>query len=189
LYFFYKVLAFFEKVYYNNYRVSLHCCFLRRMMTMSRENAKSGNRCVNCGGRMRLVNVTWINRFQTPEASLYDSSVSSRKAKLGIVPRLSAQEMMCTCCGQRTPILGGKSKKVKKEKVKPEGKNNKKKRKTKKKGIVGFIKFLIFLAAIAAIVYFAYQYKDILIGYWEPLEGVFATVEKLIAAVKGFLKL
>ena len=151
---------------------------------MSRENG--GNRCANCGGRMRLVNVTWINKFQTPEASLYDSGVSNRKAKLGIVPKLSAQEMMCTCCGQRTPILGGKSKKVKPEKVKPERKNNKKKRKSKKNGIVSFIKFLIFLAAIAAIAYFAYQYKDILIGYWEPLAGVFAKVEELITFVKGF---
>jgi len=165
---------------------------------MSRENAKSGNRCANCGGRMRLVNVTWVNRFQAPEASLYDSSVSNRKAKLGIAPKLSAQEMMCTCCGQRTPIGGGKSKKpvkVKKAKVKNDNKNNKnnknnkKQRKAKKKGIVGFIKFLIFLVAIAATVYFAYRYKDILIGYWEPLAGVFAVIEKLIAFVKGLLKI
>ena len=151
---------------------------------MSRENG--GNRCLNCGGRMRLVNVTWINRFQTPEASLYDSSVSRRKAKLGIKPRLSAQEMMCTCCGQRTPILGGKTqkaKKVKKEKVKNESKNNKKQRKANKKGIVRFIKFLIFLAIVAAAVYFAYQYKDVLIGYWEPLTGVFAAIDELIAFV------
>ena len=160
---------------------------------MSRENAKSGNRCVNCGGRMRLVNVTWINRFQTPEASLYDSSVSSRKAKLGIVPRLSAQEMMCTCCGQRTPVAGGKvtkakeskAKTVKPKKVTSEVKDSKKRVKVKRKNIVRLIKFLIFLAAIAVTAYFAYCYKDTLIGYWESLEAIFGKVAELIARLRG----
>lgn len=151
---------------------------------MSRENAKSGNRCANCGGRMRLVNVTWVNRFQTPEASQYDSSVSRRKALLGNMPKLSAQEMMCTCCGQRTPLLSGKPAKVKKEKVKNDNKNTKKQRKTKKKGVVRFIRFLIFLAIVAVAAYFAYQYKDVLIGYWAPLADVFAKVEELIAFIQ-----
>ena len=64
---------------------------------------KGDNRCGVCGGRMRLVNVTWINNFQTPEASLYDSSISSRSV-VPVGARTSAQELMCTCCGLRAPL-------------------------------------------------------------------------------------
>ena len=162
---------------------------------MSREKANSGKRCANCGGRMRLVNVTWINRFQAPEASLYDSSVSRRKAKLGIVPKLSAQELMCTCCGQRIPFFGGKTKTVKKEKVekqkaekqkveKVEKQKVEKSKKRNKKRVVAWIKFLIFLIAISVIAYFAYQYKDVLLEYWKTAEGIIGKIQDLIAKFK-----
>lgn len=169
---------------------------------MSRENANSGNRCSNCGGRMRLVNVTWVNRFPTSLAGLNGSSVSRHKNP----PQSTAQEMMCTCCSQRTPMADRKvtkAKKAPKEKVKKakvqenvkreraesEAKSPKKHRRVRIKGIVRFIKFLIFLAVVAAIVYFGYLYKDTLIGYWEPLSAVYKKIEELIAFVKGILKI
>lgn len=153
---------------------------------MSRENAKSGTRCPNCGGKMRLVKVTWINKFQTPEASQYDLSVSRRKKK----SEASAQQLMCIHCAQRTPITAGKAEKsvkVKNGKVKnvASKKDNKKAKRAKKKGVVRFIKFLIFLAVVAVVAYFAYKYKETLIGYWEPLATVFEKVGKLIDFVKG----
>ena len=78
---------------------------------MSRENE---NRCPNCGGRMRLVNVTRINKFQAPEASLYDSSVTRRKTLLGNLPKLTTQELMCFCCGHRIPFTGKITAQIKK---------------------------------------------------------------------------
>ena len=154
---------------------------------MSRENAKSGTRCPNCGGRMRLVNVTWINKFQTPEASQYDLSVSRRQKKA----ESSAQQLMCTCCAQRTPITVGKAEKrakIKNGKVKKVAakKESKKAKRAKKTGVVRFIKFLIFLAIVAAAVYFAYSYKDTLLGLWAPLADVFQKIDELIAFVQGF---
>ena len=161
-----------------------------------------GNRCANCGGRMRLVNVTWVNRFKTPEAALYDNSVSRRKAKLGIKPRVSAQEMMCTCCGQRTPILskmaakGSKGRSTKQEAKQVQqvqqvqrvqrvrGEKSKKGKKVSVKRVVAIIKFLIFLSAVAVIAYYAYQYKDVLWGYYETAEGIIAKIQELIAKFK-----
>ena len=154
---------------------------------MSRVNTNSGKRCANCGGRMRLVNVTWINKFQTPEASQYDRSVSYRKAMLGDVFRTSAQEMMCTCCGQRAPISIGKSAKagkpvkakktakVKKEK-KTKEKKSRKERRARRKCIIGFIKFLVFLIIVAIIAYFAYQNQEVLNTAFEQVKNI---LEKL----------
>lgn len=157
---------------------------------MSRKNTNSGNRCVNCGGRLRLVNVTWINKFQSPEAALYDKSVSRRKAKLGIKPRLSAQEMMCTCCGQRTPYMGKKVAKAKSTKKQVQqvyqarNEKSKKGNKVSVNRVIAIIKFLIFLVAIAAIAYYAYQYKDILLGYWETAKGIVAKIGELIEKIR-----
>lgn len=145
---------------------------------MGLKNANNGIRCANCGGRMRLVNVTRINKFQTPEASQYDISVSYRKAMLGDVFRSTVQEMMCTCCGQRAPLSirkpakAGKPAKVEKAK-KVKEKKSKKERKAKRKRIVGFIKFLIFLAVVAVAAYFAYQYQDVLNTAFGQLQGLF----------------
>ena len=137
---------------------------------------KGDNRCGVCGGRMRLVNVTWINNFHTPEASLYDSSVSSRSA----VPagaRTSAQELMCTCCGLRAPVgytapgavVAKKEKKVKE----PLTKKQLKKRKQRIKNI---IKLLVFLAILAVAAYFAYKYRSRIMPYaykaWDLLKKV-----------------
>ena len=153
---------------------------------MSRENAKSGRRCPNCGGRMRLVNVTLVDRFQAPEASQYDLSVSRRKASRKKASPLTTQEMMCASCAQRSPLWGDTKKPAKVKKVKGNKvKNENKSRKTKKKRVGRFIKFLIFFAMIAVAAYFAYQYRNVLIGYWEPLAGVFKKVEELIAYIKG----
>ena len=49
-----------------------------------------GIRCVNCGAKMKLVNVTRINTFRAPEARQYDVSVSFRKAGSGINQSSSA---------------------------------------------------------------------------------------------------
>ena len=154
----------------------------------------SENRCSNCGGRMRLVNVTRINKFQTPEASLYDSSVSHRKALLGNLPKVTTQEMMCVCCGQRAPLSGKittkvtKAKKAKKAKKvtnansneSNEKKQSKKLTRAQKKVIACLIKFLISLAIVAVGVYFAYQYKDVLLGYWQSIRGIVGKIETLV---------
>ena len=138
---------------------------------MGRKNRNNenhcANRCPNCGGRMRLVNVTWIDRFQTPEASQYDRSVSHRKALLGNIQQVSTQELMCNCCGQRFPCVAVKKKR-------------------KKKGLARFIGFLIFVAVIAVGVYFAYEYKEDLINFWKPLEDVFNTIDDAVEYVKNF---
>lgn len=140
-----------------------------------------GNRCVNCGARMKLVNVTRINTFRAPEASQYDVSVSHRKAGSFIQP--SVREYLCTCCGYRIPAEAAK---VVKEKRKAKGKTQSAqteatKKSEKKKGRVGFwIKLLIFLVIVAVIAYFAYQYKDTIMAYWDKFMGI---VDK----AKGFI--
>lgn len=148
---------------------------------MSRKKKNSGcccaNRCTNCGGRMRLVNVTWIDRFQSPEASQYDLSVSRRKAMLANTQQKSTQELMCTCCGQRVPIIGAPIKMKKKKK---------KSGKAKKSGFARFIGFLIFVAIIAVGVYFAYEYKEDLIKFWKPFEDVFNTIDDAVEYVVKF---
>ena len=72
-----------------------------------------GSRCANCGARMRLVKVTKINTFRTPEACQYDLSVSGRA--LGEVTKASSRELLCTCCGYRAPAIETK-KAIKKRK-------------------------------------------------------------------------
>lgn len=146
---------------------------------MSRVNAKSGNRCPNCGGRMRLVNVTWVDRFQSPEASQYDQSVSRRKALLKIAPKLTTQEMMCASCAQRSPLSAKEVKKI--EKKAKKNKLDKKARKQRRKRIGRIIKFVIFLAIVAAAVYFGYQYKDTLLGYWETFMGFINSIGEMIS--------
>ena len=149
---------------------------------MSRVNAKSGNRCPNCGGRMRLVNVTWVDKFQSPEASQYDQSVSRRNALLKIAPKLTTQEMMCTSCAERSPLsikeaklAKGKAAKAKRKKL------DKKARKLRRKRIGRVIKFVIFLAIVAAAVYFGYQYQDTLLGVWETIVGFISSIEEMIS--------
>ena len=162
---------------------------------MSSENAKNGSRCPNCGGKMRLVNVTRVNQFQTPEARLYDSSVARRKN----LPQLSTQELMCTCCGQRAPISSGKTKRVelpktetkikreKKAKVKNEQKRTRKPRKDRKKVVARLLKILIPLAIIAVIAYFAYLYKDALIDFVNAFFDLIEKIRQLVAWIKDLL--
>ena len=165
---------------------------------MSRENE---NRCPNCGGRMRLVNVTRINKFQAPEASLYDSSVTRRKTLLGNLPKLTTQEMMCVCCGHRIPFTGKITARVKKaasaKSVKPNNNQKKNVQKSskpqkptnvKKIVIVFLIKFAIFLAALAVLAYFAYQYKDVFLGYLETAKGMVGKLERLVEKVRGLVE-
>ena len=150
----------------------------------------SENRCSNCGGRMKLVNVIRINKFQAPEASLYDSSVSRRKALLGNLPKLTTQEMMCVCCGRRVPFTGKIPVEVKKaqttKSVKPKEDQKKTVKtakpviRTRKNMTVFAIKFLIFLVAMAVLAYFAYQYKDVLLTYWQTANGIVGKIEKLV---------
>lgn len=146
---------------------------------MSRKKKNSGmccaNRCTNCGGRMRLVNVTLIDRFQSPEASQYDLSVSRRKAMFASTQQASTQELMCNCCGQRVSIVGAPIKMKKK-----------KSGKAKKSGFARFIGFLIFVAIIAVGVYFAYEYKEDIIKFWKPFENVFNTIDDAVEYVKNF---
>ncbi len=147
---------------------------------MSRENAKSDNRCPVCGGRMRLVNVTWVNTFRTPEASQYDLSVSNRKALFGATPASSSQEMMCFSCSRRSPIANGKVEKVKKEKKvkKQEDKEEKKKKKNYIGSLIGWLIFLVFLAVTA---YFVYKYRDVINGYINKIVELFYKVKDFIA--------
>ena len=144
---------------------------------MSRVIAKSGNRCPNCGGKMRLVNVNWVNKFQTPEASRYDQCVSRRKALRKAAPKSITQEMMCTSCAERTPLSAKEAKLIK-------SKKNPKARKIRRKRIGRLIKFLIFLAIVAAIAYFGYKYKDTIMGYLEPVKGIIDKIKDLIAKFK-----
>ena len=138
---------------------------------MSRVNAKSNNRCPVCGGRMRLVNVTWVDRFQAPEASLYDRSISRRKSLLPV----SSKEMMCFSCSRRTPVSGAKLKKVKKvekvekiekvEKRKVEKQDNKQDKKNKKKGGGSIFGHILFLAILAITIYLVVTYREIILAY------------------------
>ena len=137
---------------------------------MSRVITKSDSRCPVCGGRMRLVNVTHVNYFQTPEASLYDQSVSRRKS--GNTPN-TYQEMMCFSCSRRAPLVGvgakadKQAKKANKVKAVKPVKNEKKKNKNKKRGgsVFGTI---LFLAILAATVYFGYTYNEEVRAFLQP---------------------
>jgi len=145
---------------------------------------KGDNRCGVCGGRMRLVNVTWINNFQTPEASLYDNSVSSRSV-VPVGARTSAQELMCTCCGLRAPLgyvnpvsVEKKAKKVKE----PLTKKQLKKRKQRIKRIIKWAIFLLILAAIAVV---AYKYRVQLMPY---LQKAWSLLKKAKDLLVGLIK-
>ena len=146
---------------------------------------KGDNRCGVCGGRMRLVNGTWINNFHTPEASLYDSSISNRSA----VPagaRTSAQELMCTCCGLRAPVgytapASVEKKEKKEKKVKePLTKKQIKKRKQRIKNIIKLIVLLLILAAIAVV---AYKYREVLKPYAYKAWGLLKKAKDLLVRI------
>ena len=68
--------------------------------------ARKTSRCANCGARMRLVKVTKIDTYRTPEACQYDMSVSGRA--LGEITKASSRELLCTCCGYRAPASESK---------------------------------------------------------------------------------
>ena len=150
-------------------------------MTMSRKEEKMNNRCPICGGRMRLVNVTWINTFQTPEAAQYDLSVSRRKALRKKVAPVSSQEMMCSSCCRRSPIADEKGKPTKAaKKVKKEIKKDKNIKKKKKKNVGRIIRWIFFLAVVAVIAYFAYKYSDVIGEYANKAVELFNTVKDFI---------
>ena len=71
--------------------------------------ARKSTRCANCGAKMRLVNVTKIDTYRTPEACQYDMSVTGRVP--GEAAKTSYRELLCTCCGYRAPA--GEAKKAK----------------------------------------------------------------------------
>ena len=106
-----------------------------------------GSRCANCGARMRLVKVTNINTFRTPEACQYDLSVSGRA--LGEVTKTSSRELLCTCCGYRAPVA--ETKKVIK----------KKKKRTA-------LKVILCLIAAAIVAFVVYQFGDAIGAFFAP---------------------
>ena len=131
---------------------------------MSRKEEKMNNRCPICGGRMRLVNVTWVNTFQTPEAEQYDLSVSRRKTLRKNAAAASSQEMMCSACCRRTPITNKNGKVTKKavKKVEKQVKKNKKKRGGSAFGTI------LLLVILAALVYLGYTYFDAIVAFLQP---------------------
>ena len=131
---------------------------------MSRKEEKMNNRCPICGGRMRLVNVTWVNTFQTPEAEQYDLSVSRRKTLRKKAAAASSQEMMCFACCRRTPITN-KNGKVTKKAVKKVEKQVKKNKKKSGGSAFGTILLLVILAAL---VYLGYTYFDAIVAFLQP---------------------
>ena len=140
---------------------------------MSRKNAMSDNRCPVCGGRMKLVNVTWVNRFCTPEATQYDLSVSRRQS----APITSAQEMMCFSCSRRLPLSNKKdSKKVKAEKpIKNTYAKNTAKNTAKKNKGSGFGTFL-FIVILLVSAYFAYTYSEVVLAFLQPVIDFFTNL-------------
>ncbi len=101
--------------------------------------ARKSSRCANCGARMRLVNVTKIDTYRTPEACQYDMSVSGRA--LGEVAKTSSRELLCTCCGYRAPA----------SETKKAIAASKKKNRKKRIGLA-IILFLIAAAIVAGVV-------------------------------------
>ena len=156
-------------------------------MTMSRKEIVGANRCPVCGGKMRLVNVTWVNRFNTPEASQYDMSISRRKALFGATPVTSAQEMMCFSCSRRSPIGDVKVEKVKKaKKVKKHEQNedteNKTNKKSKKNRIIAdLIGWIIFLIVLAISAYLVYKYREVIHGYIDSFLGLIDRAKNFIS--------
>ena len=148
-----------------------------------------GNRCANCGAKMRLVNVTRINTFRTPEASQYDLSLSHRKA--GGIVQSSSREYLCNCCGYRIPAEAAKAVKIAKEKKVKEKKEKVKKQTTpeaaekKKERIIGWIKFFIFLAVVAVCAYFAYKYRDTITNYYHQFMDLLGKVKELIDKIRS----
>ena len=119
---------------------------------MSRRKIMSDSRCPICGGRMRLVNVTRVNTFRTPEASLYDLSVSNRNTMFGNTSTSSSQELMCSSCSNRSPLENGT--------FMATG------RKKRKGAIIGWIIFIVVLIVAGV---FAYIYRDMLGGVLQSL--------------------
>lgn len=154
-----------------------------------------GNRCANCGARMRLVNSTKINTFLTPEASQYDLSVSRRKTK-SVIPA-STRELFCTCCGYRIPAGAVKIAKPAKEK---EVKEKKAQNTTTKEVVVQktvvkkrmhvffWIKLFIFLAIVAAGAYFVYTYRETILNYWNQLMNLVDQVINIGETAKSFVE-
>lgn len=149
----------------------------RRMMTMSRKDVNGSNRCPICGGKMRLVNVTWVNTFRTPEANQYDLSVSNRKAMLGNAAMSSSHEMMCSNCCRRSPVENPNAKDVKKAKRAAKKAAKAERKKSHVGAIIGWIIFLIILVVT---VYFVYKYRDVLNGYIAKIGELFNKAKELI---------
>ena len=153
-----------------------------------------GNRCINCGAKMKLVNVTRINTFRTPEAGQYDIGVARRQG--GNAIQSSSRELLCTCCGFRIPADMAKTlkpAKKKQEKVEKAEKAEKAEKTTKKAGgkkknrAVFWIKLAIFLAVVAVCAYFAYQYKDTIVEYWGKFMDLLDKAKGLLGKAKDFI--
>ena len=135
---------------------------------MSRKEEKMNNRCSICGGRMRLVNVTWVNTFQTPEAEQYDLSVSRRKtSRKKAAAATASQELMCASCCRRIPLADEKGK-VTKKTVKKAKKQEKKEKKNKKKRGGSVFGTILLLAILATLVYLVYTYFDAIVAFLQP---------------------
>ena len=156
-----------------------------------------GNRCINCGAKMKLVHVTRINTFRTPEAGQYDISVSRRQG--GSAIQSSSRELLCTCCGFRIPADMAKTLKpakekqevVKKEKAEKTEKVEKvvtKKVVKKSFGMAFWIKLAISLAILAVCAYFAYQDKDTLLEYWDKFKDLLGKAKDLLLKAKDFIE-
>ena len=146
-------------------------------------------RCRECGGKVRLVNVIWVNKFKTPEASEYDQCVSRRKVLLGIEPKKVAREVMCTRCGQRYPIIRVSARQYAKEQatltnVNEPKKVTKKASENKNNGLVIFIKLLIVAAILLALAYLAYRFRATIVSHFESLAPIFEKAEKVVATLK-----
>ena len=145
---------------------------------MSRKEVLADNRCPVCGGKMRLVNVTWVNTFQAPEADQYDRSVSRRRGARKKAPA-QTQEMMCSNCCRRSPLKdeNGKKTKMGKQVAKETKKGSKK---TNKKVVKTIIGWLIFLAILAVCAYFAYKYRGTIQAYIDRAVELFNKAKAFI---------
>ena len=146
---------------------------------MSRKVENMNSRCPICGGRMKLVNVTWVDTFQTPEAVQYDLSVSRRKASNKKVAVASSQEMMCAACCRRIPFVDENGKETEMVKnMKKQARKEKRKNRKDKGSVIGWIIFAVIFAIIA---YFAYKYRDIVGVYTDKIVVWFNAINDFIA--------
>ncbi len=139
--------------------------------------ARKSTRCANCGAKMRLVNVTKIDTYRTPEACQYDMSVTGRVP--GEAAKTSYRELLCTCCGYRAPA--GEAKKAKRAYKKKNRKAGK-----KRVGLVIFLVLVLLAIAACVLLYvFRDKAKELLPdSVVNVLSKVLAKARELVARIK-----